>query len=98
MEKGEFPEETAVREIEEECGIEGPKIERFLGNTYHTYAYNGKPTLKKTWWYAMSYSGPKELCPQTEESITQAVWFTKKEWEIVRAKTFSSIGEVLKMY
>lgn len=98
MEKGEQPEATAVREIEEECGITGPKITRFLGNTYHTYSYENKPTLKKTWWYALTYDGPKELSPQTEEAITQAVWFGKKDWKTVLAHTFPSIGEVLKMY
>jgi ADP-ribose pyrophosphatase YjhB (NUDIX family) len=36
MEKGEKPAETAVREIEEECGIQAPVIDRLIGVTFHT--------------------------------------------------------------
>ena len=97
MEDGESPGEAAVREIEEECGINAPKIERLIGITYHTYEFKGRPTLKKNWWYALSYNGPKELVPQTEEAITQAVWLSKKEWATVRANTYASIEAVLDM-
>jgi 8-oxo-dGTP pyrophosphatase MutT (NUDIX family) len=95
MEDNEIPEETAIREIEEECGIEKPVIRGLIGVTFHTYEYKGKPTLKKNWWYALDYNGPKELVPQTEEAITQAVWLTKKEWSTVRENTYASIAEVL---
>ena len=98
MEKSEKPALTAVREIEEECGIRNPVVDRLLGVTYHTYAWQGKPTLKKNWWYALDYDGPQDLQPQTEESITQAVWLGKKEWKMVREKTYASIAEVLDMY
>jgi 8-oxo-dGTP pyrophosphatase MutT (NUDIX family) len=98
METGEKPAETAVREIEEECGIEKPVIYKLLGITYHTYEFHGKPTLKRNWWYALDYNGPKELKPQTEEAITQAVWLTKKEWKTVRENTYASIAEVLDLY
>jgi 8-oxo-dGTP pyrophosphatase MutT (NUDIX family) len=98
MEKNEEPALTAVREIEEECGIRRPVIDRFIGITFHTYAWQGTPTLKKNWWYALDYDGPKDLQPQTEESITQAVWLTKKEWKTVRENTYASIAEVLKLY
>jgi 8-oxo-dGTP pyrophosphatase MutT (NUDIX family) len=98
MEKDELPEETAVREIEEECGIHAPVINRLLGVTYHTYEYKGRPTLKRNWWYALDYSGPKAVQPQTEEAITQAVWLTKKEWKTIRANTYASIAEVLDLY
>lgn len=98
MEKGERPEETAVREVEEECGIEGPVIDRFLGHTYHTFDRKGRLTLKRTWWYLMNYDGPEALSPQAEESITQAVWLPEQEWGKVLERTFSSIPEVLSMY
>jgi 8-oxo-dGTP pyrophosphatase MutT (NUDIX family) len=98
MEKGEEPAETAVREIEEECGIRGPVVDRLIGVTYHTYVFKGKPTLKRNWWYAMRYDGPKNLTPQTEEAITQAVWLPKKEWKTVLGNTYASIAEVLGMY
>jgi hypothetical protein len=95
LEKGEKPEVGAVREVEEECGITAPKINRLLTVTYHTYAYEGNPTIKKTYWYAMDYSGSDQLTPQLDESITQAVWLLKNEWTMVRSNTFSAILDVL---
>ncbi len=95
MEQGESPKETAVREIEEECGISNPIISKLLGVTYHSYTFKGELTLKKNWWYALKYDGPKELSPQSEEDITQAVWLTKKEWGKVMDNTYASIIEVI---
>lgn len=95
MEQGESPKETAVREIEEECGISNPIIGKLLGVTYHTYTFKGELTLKKNWWYSLKYDGPKELSPQSEEDITQAVWLTKKEWGKVMGNTYASIIEVI---
>ena len=98
METGEVPELTAVREVEEEVGIKGPQIESLIGITYHTYDHKGVPTLKKNWWYALSYNGPKDLVPQSEEGITRAEWLPEKDWHLVRNNTYASINEVLKMY
>jgi len=98
MEALEEPSFTAVREIEEECGIYDPRIERLIGITFHTYDYKGVPTLKKNWWYALSYDGPKKLVPQAEESITKAKWLRKRKWGKVKAKTYASIVEVLELY
>jgi ADP-ribose pyrophosphatase YjhB (NUDIX family) len=95
MENTEQPHQTAVREIEEECGIENPVIERLLGTTWHTYEFRGHAVLKKNWWYLLSYNGPKKLTPQSEEDITQAVWLTKEEWGKVKKNTYASIAEVL---
>jgi 8-oxo-dGTP pyrophosphatase MutT (NUDIX family) len=93
----EQPWEAAIREIEEECGIRNPTIDHLLGITFHTYSYMGRLTVKKNWWYALNYSGSMEVSPQEEESITQAIWIEKKEWELIRSNTYDSILEVLDM-
>lgn len=95
MENTEEPHQTAVREIEEECGIANPVIECLLGTTWHTYVFRDRNILKKNWWYLLSYDGPKKLIPQSEEDITKAVWLTKDEWQQVRENTYGSIREVL---
>jgi 8-oxo-dGTP pyrophosphatase MutT (NUDIX family) len=97
VEENESVEEAAVREIEEECGIEKPIIHRFLGCTFHTYEFNGKQVLKKNWWYLLDYSGSKEVIPQQEEGITQVVWFKKKQWQQINENTYPSIIKVLAM-
>lgn len=98
LEKKESIEEGAIREIEEECGIIGPSIVNQIGITYHTYRYEGKPTIKKTYWFAMEYEGPKQLKGQLEEGITKVEWLKFEELEKVKRKTFPSIKEVMELY
>ena len=102
LEKLENPEIGAIREIEEECGISNPIIERFICETYHTYrdTYKGKNklTLKKTFWYGLTYSGEEELLPQVQEGITKAKWFKISKLEKIRLNTYASILEVIDIY
>ena len=42
IEKGESIEEAAIREVEEECGIQGITIKEELIETYHTYEVGKK--------------------------------------------------------
>lgn len=96
MEANENPSETAIREVEEECGISSPTIDDFICCTYHTYTMFEKNVLKKTYWYLMSHSGEKKLVPQTEEDITEAVWLKKSDLNDVYENTYPSILDVLK--
>ncbi|MCH2231041.1 MAG: NUDIX domain-containing protein [Crocinitomicaceae bacterium] len=98
MEKGELPEESAYREIEEECGISGHELDQLLTITYHTYEYKGNPVLKKTYWYHFLYNGSEKLEPQVEEGITKVEWFTKDRIPQIRSNTFGSINDVLDAY
>ena len=95
LEEGEKKQEGAIREVEEECGISNPSIEYLVCETYHTYHYKGKPTIKKTYWYKMQFEGPKQVFPQIEEGITKVKWFLKDDFKKVRKNTFASITEVL---
>lgn len=98
LEKKESIEEGAIREIEEECGIAGPIIVSRVGITYHTYRYENKPTIKKTYWFAMEYEGLKQLKGQIEEGITKVEWLKIDELDKVKKKTFPSILEVIQLY
>lgn len=95
IELDETPENGAIREIEEECGIESPLIKKLIQITYHTYEFEGKPTLKKTYWYSMHYEGPKKLTPQTDEQITKASWVKADEMEKITSNTYPSILDVI---
>lgn len=98
VENDEVLEAAAVREIEEECGLKTPVIADLILTTLHTYDYHGTPSIKKTYWYALNYQGPKDLIPQEEEGITKVEWFEKSEWGKIRKNTFLSIIEVLDTY
>ncbi|MBB6680767.1 NUDIX domain-containing protein [Aequorivita sp. 609] len=74
IEKGESYREAAIREVEEETGVEGLEIRDFIMKTYHVFTRNNKYRLKITHWYEMytDYDGP--LTPQPEEGIKKAKW------------------------
>jgi ADP-ribose pyrophosphatase YjhB (NUDIX family) len=82
IEKGESIEETAVREVEEECGIFNLKLIKPLLTTYHVYYQDGMK-LKKTFWFLMTSNYEGELVPQLEEGITQVLF--KNEASVTKA-------------
>ena len=95
-EKGEEMRETAVREVEEECGVKISKIGEKLCKTYHIYTIGNKMVLKKTNWYAMSVKSEPKLIPQKEEGIERAVWLNENELSPIVQNTFPSILAVLR--
>jgi 8-oxo-dGTP pyrophosphatase MutT (NUDIX family) len=98
VEKNEELKVAAVREVEEECGISSPSIERKLLKTYHTYSAKGRNYLKTTHWYLMAYSQNEKLIPQEEEGITEVKWVKKEEMEPQINNTYNSIIDVLNKY
>lgn len=98
MEKNEEITETAVREVEEECGISGVKLIEPITITYHTYEYKGKKVLKKTYWFSMVFSGKKKTSPQLEEGISKVKWLKWKKIDKILLNTYPSIQDVLKAY
>ena len=73
IDKGESPEEAAVREVQEETGLKNVILGKHILDTYHTYELKGKRILKKTYWYEMKTTDT-QLIPQQEEDIEQAEW------------------------
>ena len=94
QDEGEDIETTAIREVEEECGIR-PALLHHLIDTFHTYFEAGKWILKRTYWYAKEYKGIEELAPQIEEGITKVEWIPAKQWNVVLENTYGSIQDVL---
>ncbi len=70
VEKGENIKETAVREVQEECGISQLTITKFLVTTHHIFTYNNQDSIKETHWFQMQSSSLERLTPQVEEGIT----------------------------
>ena len=74
IDKGEKPEEAAVREVQEETGLQAVSVKVPLMNTFHTYRQkSGRRVLKKTYWYIME-AEDQELSPQAEEDIEEDIW------------------------
>ncbi len=95
----ESPEEAAIREVKEECGLKELELGVELAVSFHTYSEKKRKVLKKTHWYLMRSSLDEKLIPQTEEDIEQAVWMSeekiKKE---VFSNTYFSIQKLLSNY
>ena len=97
IEKGETVKETAIREVEEECGIFNLKLIKPLLTTYHVYFQNGMK-LKETFWFVMTSDYTGELTPQLEEGITEVVF--KNEAAITKAlqNSYKNINLVYDTY
>jgi 8-oxo-dGTP pyrophosphatase MutT (NUDIX family) len=96
IDPGETAEEGALREVEEECGINSLKIRHFFENSYHTYKLQGHRFLKVTHWYVMDSTFEGVLVPQLEESITEVKWVNLGELNLDTLDTYESIRAILK--
>jgi ADP-ribose pyrophosphatase YjhB (NUDIX family) len=79
MEENENAEETAVREVKEECGVSDIELIREIEKTYHAFKVGRKRILKETIWYEMICQDPQAIMPQIEESIEELKWMKKNE-------------------
>ncbi len=77
IEEGFSKQETALREVHEETGLDLNKlsIQGKLVSTWHTTRHNDIRYLKKTHWYLMDYDGEDDgTSPQIEEGIIECRW------------------------
>ncbi len=98
VEGNETIQETALREVEEECGLKGIEIKEFLRSTYHVYAGNDQHFLKKTDWYHMFYGGKAKPTPLVTEDISEVRWIKATDLEEIFANTYPSIIEVIREF
>ena len=93
---GEDIEVTALREVQEETGLEDIILKGLICITDHCYLRDGTWHLKHTWWYDMLYTSPCELTPQTEEDISKAAWIPRSGIQDYLLHTYPSICEVFR--
>lgn len=88
----------AIREVEEECGIQQINITHKLPTSWHSYTYKGKTVLKKTFWYAMKTTDTNKPQPQLEEGITVAKWVNRRKVDKILKSTWPSLINVLESF
>ncbi len=94
IDPGESEHEAAIREVEEECGLQDIILKEKILNTYHIYTEKKSPILKQSAWYKMT-ALKQVLVPQLEEDITEALWLKKNELGPIKLNTYPSILDVL---
>ena len=96
IENGEAIEDAAVREVEEECGVNNLSIVKPLKDTFHIYKLNDNLILKQTHWFEMNTTYDGNLVPQEEEGITKVEWLTDSQIsDKVMKNIYDSIKELL---
>ena len=95
LDDGETIDQCALREVEEETGLNNILLKKLLLITNHTYTENGKHILKETYWYKMKGTSTQLLIPQQEEQITELKWITEHEISTLIKETYPSIVDVL---
>lgn len=91
---GETPAIASIREVEEECGVNGLIITREIGSTYHGYLIQGKPFIKRTYWFEMDCIGNTVPKAQAEEGISQVLWANNKQIAEYLNCSYASIKEL----
>ncbi len=94
IEKKEHIETAAIREVEEETGVTGLEITKFLYKTFHVFKRNGEFRLKVTYWFEMKTEYEGELIPQKEEGITKVKWKNKKKAKKALTDSYANIKKL----
>jgi len=93
-EKNEDIETTSIREVEEETGVTGLEITKFLYKTYHVFKRNGEFRLKVTYWFEMKTAYTGVLVPQKNEGIMKVKWKNKKKARKALQDSYANIKQL----
>ncbi|HRI01786.1 MAG TPA: NUDIX domain-containing protein [Saprospiraceae bacterium] len=75
LDDNEKYKQAAIRECQEETGLQQLTLKEGLLTTYHIYRdRDHKRCLKKTKWFHLIGSAQETLIPQTTEDITELFW------------------------
>ncbi|MBI5857387.1 MAG: NUDIX domain-containing protein [Sphingobacteriales bacterium] len=97
LDKKEKLEDCAIREVEEETGLQNVQLISPLTITYHTYHEGARFILKESHWYKMKVSGEQTLVPQTTEDIHEIKWVPPSGLEKFFKDSYPSVVDVLQL-
>jgi 8-oxo-dGTP pyrophosphatase MutT (NUDIX family) len=84
--RGESAEATALREVEEETGVQGRSLGK-LGDVRYVYTRGGRRIFKVVSFYLMRYSRGRlgELAPEQRREVAEARWLPLADAELLLA-------------
>lgn len=91
LEQNESLAVCAVREVQEECGINNISLINALDTTYHIFKRDNTLFLKITHWFLMKTNFNGELKPQLNEGIEKAMFKNEIEIENALKNTYKNI-------
>jgi 8-oxo-dGTP pyrophosphatase MutT (NUDIX family) len=80
IDAGESPEETAIREVAEETGVEGRSLGK-LGDVRYVYTWDGRRIFKVVSFFLVRYRRGRlgELPPETAHEVDEVRWLPLEE-------------------
>jgi 8-oxo-dGTP pyrophosphatase MutT (NUDIX family) len=100
LDAGELIPECAVREVQEETGIQTLELGPFICSTTHHYfdKWLNKDVVKHTHWYTMLSLENEGLVPQTEEDIEKIEWVPREQLPQYLLQTYPTIRSVFEAF
>jgi 8-oxo-dGTP pyrophosphatase MutT (NUDIX family) len=95
MEGSESPQDAAVREVKEECGLNELAVDGSLSTTYYLFEEGENLVLKETHWFNMKSNEPGPFTGDAKEGITEVRWINKMEWKDMQEASYRSVIELL---
>jgi 8-oxo-dGTP pyrophosphatase MutT (NUDIX family) len=80
IDSGERPEDTALREVEEETGVKARLVTK-LGDVRYVYTWSGERVFKVVSFYLLRYSRGRlgDIAPEMQIEVDEARWLPLDE-------------------
>jgi ADP-ribose pyrophosphatase YjhB (NUDIX family) len=88
-------EAAALREVEEETGVNDLEIVKPLETTYHIFKRNGRHRIKITYWFEMKSTYAGDLVPEEIEGITHVEWLNTEQTQKALENSYANIKELM---
>lgn len=98
VEEGEELTTAALREVQEETGIQAQIVDPKPYSTFHCYDTYGENMIKETFWFPMFANSDQPLTPQVSEDIEKVEWIPAHQVTELLQESYKTLNEVWEYY